>query len=257
MTDIHPTREHTNPVSTKNRFDVRVARCDEEIHDCLGLRFTVFAQELGAKLKHAENNLDRDRFDEYCTHLMIVENKTNQVVATTRLLTSEGAQLAGSFYSETEFDLENVLQRPGRFMEVGRTCIHPDFRNGAALSLLWQGIAQEVISSQVDYLMGCASIPLSGGDRYLAAAMHHIRNHHFSEPTMRVSPRVPVRSEPINNPDDVILPTLLKGYLRQGAVVCGEPYWDAEWGVADVFVILDCEQITRRYMRHFVDRISA
>ena len=86
--------------------------------------------------------------------------------------------------------------------------------------------------------------------------MTHIRDKHFSTPECRVRPLIPLRLDP-NGPlaDDVILPTLLKAYLRQGAVICGEPYWDAAFGVADVFVLLQCDQITNRYVKHFIDRI--
>ncbi len=243
--------------SRKSKFKVKLAASETEVDQCLSLRFDVFAGELGASLKASKGNLDHDRFDDHCMHLMVVDNETQDLVATTRLLTSEKSEQAGGFYSETEFDLGGILARPGRLMEVGRTCIHPQNRNGIALSLLWHGIAQEVIGQQINFLMGCASIPLSGGDRYLESVMRQLRHQHFSKPELRVRPRVPVPRVKTNDYEDVILPTLLKAYLRQGAVVYGEPYWDAEFGVADVFVMLDCERITRRYMRHFVDRISA
>jgi len=86
--------------------------------------------------------------------------------------------------------------------------------------------------------------------------MHHLRDRHFSSAQNRVRPLIPFRMETeIPHADDVILPTLLKAYLRQGAVICGEPYWDAAFGVADVFVLLQCDQITSRYVKHFLDRI--
>ncbi len=35
------------------------------------------------------------------------------------------------------------------------------------------------------------------------------------------------------------LPSLIKGYLRIGSLVCGPPALDAEFGTADFFLLLD------------------
>jgi len=109
----------------------------------------------------------------------------------------------------------------------------------------------------VDYLIGCASIPLSGGERYIASVMHHLRTHHFIAADKQVQPLVILPRVETKNIDDVIIPTLLKGYLRQGAFICGEPYWDAQFGVADVFVLVDTDKITSRFQKHFIERMRA
>lgn len=241
----------------ENRFIVTLATEQEAIEACLRLRYQVFAQEQGAQLNSTVEGLDKDRFDDYCRHLMVYDSKTEQVVATTRLISDSETKFTNGFYSETEFNLQSILELPGRFMEVGRTCIHPDFRRGAVLAMLWQGIARVVSLCKVDYLIGCASIPLSGGDRYIASVMHHLRSHHFVPAEQQVQPLVALPKAETNDIDDVILPTLLKGYLRQGALICGEPYWDAQFGVADVFVLLDTDKIASRYQKHFIERLQA
>jgi len=209
---------------------------------------------MGARLSTKEAGIDQDRFDEFCKHLMVFDNETGNVIATTRLLISEDAEKSGLYYSETEFDLEHILSQPGRFMEVGRTCIDSESRKGAVLAILWQGISEVIIKKKVDYLIGCASISLRDGDAYISSVMHVLRNKHFSPNTLRVRPLVPLRLEkPLT--DDVLLPPLLKGYLRQGAMICGEPHWDAEFNVADVLVLLPCEQMSQRYQRHFFERV--
>lgn len=240
----------------ENRFSVFLADSPKQRYQCYKLRYDVFANEMGAEVRGSEPGIDKDRFDDACLHLAVYDNHTNELVATTRLLDNEGRAQVGIFYSETEFDLDNILSDGCRFLEVGRTCIHPDYRRGAALPLLWQGIARIVVDNEIDYLIGCASIPMSAGDKYLTALMTHLRNRHFAPPALRVRPLVPLRleqQEPL--PDDVIPPTLLKAYLRQGALICGEPYWDAAFGVADVFVLLDCDQISSRYVKHFIERL--
>lgn len=242
---------------TNGKFSVFLAEDELQKQACYRLRYEVFASEMGAQLHGSEHGIDKDEFDDHCRHLAVRDNQLGVIIATTRLLDNRGRQHVGSFYSETEFDLANILNSPHCFMEVGRTCIHPDYRRGAALAMLWQGIAKLVMHEQVDYLIGCASIQLSLGDNYLRAVMQHIRDKHYAPENLRVRPLVPLRlidQDPL--PENVILPTLLKGYLRQGAVICGEPYLDAAFGVADVFVLLDCKQVNNRYARHFLDRVS-
>lgn len=245
-----------NDAQHKSRFSVFVADTEEQHRQCYKLRYDVFAHELGAEVRGTEPGIDKDRFDDHCMHLAVYDNLSNQIIATTRLLNNTGREQTSIFYSETEFDLGNIINADCRFIEVGRTCIHPDFRRGAALPMLWQGIARLVVAQDIDYLLGCASIPLSAGDKYLASLMAHLRNRHYAPESLRVRPLVPLRldtSDPM--PDDVVVPTLLRAYLRQGAIICGEPYWDAAFGVADVFVLLECDRITNRYTKHFIDRI--
>jgi putative hemolysin len=243
-------------LSVRGRYSVEIADNQEEIEKCLRLRYEIFSDEMGAQLKSGESGLDKDQYDPYCIHLMVTDHASDKVIATTRLLTSEAADLAGGFYSETEFNLSNIIRHNYRYMEVGRTCIHADYRVGSALPLLWQGIAYIVMNKDVDYMFGCASIPYYGDAKYISSIMHYIKQHHFSDEGERVKPHIPLKGED-DVSGDVILPTLLKGYLKQGAQVCGEPYWDAQFGVADVFVLLDCDRIAQRYQKHFVERATA
>ena len=246
---FHKQKENKSP-----RFSARLAEDTQEIEQCLRLRYLVFAEEMGASLSSAVDGIDQDKFDVFCKHLMVFDNRSGKVIATTRLLLEDDAIHAGLFYSETEFDLYNVLKQPGFFMEVGRTCIHPDFRRGGVLAVLWHGIAAVIYEHKIDYLIGCASISLQGGDAYVSSVIRHLRKHHYSDESLRVEPRITL---PINNTvvlEDVVIPTLLKGYLNQGALICGEPYWDADFDVADVFVLLSTENLADRYQRHFTRR---
>lgn len=238
----------------ESRFTTAVANSKKEVEQCLKLRYEVFADELGAELASVAG-VDHDRFDDFSKHLMVIDNSTRKLVATTRLLVDTEIIHTGCFYSETEFEISRIINRSGKFMEVGRTCVRPEYRKGAVLAMLWQGIARIVSMSKINYLIGCASIPLSSGDQYLNSLMHVIRNKHFSEEHERVRPLIPLKITPTAVSEDVIMPTLLKAYIRQGAVICGEPYLDAGFGVADVFVLLDCNKITSRYRRHFIDRV--
>lgn len=211
-------------------------------------------QRLVEGMQERRHYVSKDRFDDCCQHLMVIDNRTGKLVAITRLLSELDVIHTGSFYSETEFEISRILDMPGRIMEMGRTCIHPDYRKGSVLALLWQGIARIVAENKIDHLIGCASLPLSSGDQYLASMMNMLREKHYSDKERRVRPLVPLKitEQPII--EDLILPPMLKAYLRQGAMICGEPYWDTEFGVADVFVLLNCDEISARYMRHFMHK---
>jgi len=240
--------EQLQKIRPQENYSVFLADDEQTRIQCYKLRYDIFSDELGAEVRGQEEGLDKDRFDDHCQHLVVYDNQSNELIATTRLLNNDGRAITGLFYSESEFDLSNILHPDVAFMEVGRTCIHPAYRKGAVLAMLWQGIARAVVAKKIDYLIGCASIPLSNGDKYITGIMHHIYQSHYAPESLRVRPLVPLRlNEDYPLPDDVILPTLLKGYLRQGALICGEPYWDAAFGVADVFVLLECGQITSRY----------
>ena len=53
------------------------------------------------------------------------------------------------------------------------------------------------------------------------------------------------------------LPPLLRGYLRLGAKVCGEPAHDPDFGVADLYVLLSLRDTNPRYLRHFLSLLPA
>jgi len=244
-----------NLIKNQNKYTVFIAEDEYTKNLCYKLRYNVFAKELGAAIRVKDNSLDKDRFDDYCQHLVVFDNTSNEIIATTRLLDNKGALEAGSFYSETEFNLSNVINSEVRFIEVGRTCIHPAYRRGVVLAVLWRAIADIVTKEKIDYLIGCASIPLSNGDKYISSVMKHIHQHHYAPECLRAYPLIPLR---INNDlpiaDDVILPILLKAYLKQGALICGQPYWDAEFGVADIFVLLESSKVTHRYSKILSER---
>ncbi len=244
------------PLSARGTLSVTLVNEESDVLACQQLRYQVFSDEMGAHIDTDIPGLDRDRFDRYCLHLVVRDERCGQVVGTTRLLTTDGAGKAGLYYSETQFDITAIRSLPGRFMEIGRTCIHPDYRRGATLPLLWQGIARLMVEYDLDYLIGCASIPLDSGAGYVHSVISHLRKNHLSPPELRARPYVPLPMADKRAAEEVLLPPLLKGYLRQGAWICGEPYFDAAFNVADVFVLLKREQLARRYVKHFIDRAN-
>ena len=114
----------------------RITSDPREIRQALELRYRVFAEDMGADVQGADMGIDKDRFDDICMHLIVKDNETDTIVAYSRILTNDLAARAGGFYSSTEFDLSKVLKPGKTYMEIGRTCVDPDFRTGAAIGYL-------------------------------------------------------------------------------------------------------------------------
>lgn len=241
------------PVATLQGLSVALARSREDIRAAQKLRHAIFAGEMGARLHNRIPGVDHDRLDGYCRHL-IVRDSLGQVVGCTRILTPEAARRAGGYYSQTEFDLSPVLALPGRFMEIGRTCVHPDYRNGATISTLWSGLAAFIAEQRMDYLIGCASIPLDEDGGKAQALYAELAQRHLVPERLRVKPHLPLPRRDGVARSDYTVPPLLKAYLRLGAQIGGEPCLDPDFKVADVFVLLSTARIERRYARHFLDR---
>lgn len=241
------------PATTSGGLSVALARSREDIRAAQKLRYAIFAGEMGARLHNRIPGVDHDRLDGYCQHL-IVRDGLGQVVGCTRILTPEAARRAGGYYSQTEFDLSPVLDLPGRFMEIGRTCVHPDYRNGATIGTLWSGLAAFIAEQHMDYLIGCASIPLGEDGGEARALYAELARRHLVPEPLRVKPHLPLPRRDGVARGDYAVPPLLKAYLRLGAQIGGEPCLDPDFKVADVFVLLSTARIERRYARHFLDR---
>lgn len=239
---------------TGTRLAVKLADYPWEVRQAQRLRYHVFAAEMGARVPGGDRGIDFDRYDDFCHHLLVMDSSTGEVVASTRVLTDVLACLAGGFYSESEFELGGVSGLQGRILEIGRTCVHPDYRDGSAIGVLWSALAQIIEQYGTDYLMGCASVPMRDGGVLVHALMRDLRAKYLSPEALRVLPRHPVPD--VTLPADVqpIMPALLKAYLRLGAWVCGEPCADEDFGVADVFVLVDVRNLNQRYARHFMRR---
>lgn len=239
-------------VEIKHKLTTSLARTEAEIVEAQHIRFKVFAEEMGAKLPNTEQELDVDRYDYYCEHLLVRDNSDNKVVGTYRILSPEQAVNAGGYYSETEFDISRLLHLRGSMMEVGRSCVHPDYRNGATITQLWSGLADYVSKHGHEYLIGCASISINDGGHYAASVYNKVHKLHAAPAEYRVFPHCRLPLESLNQNLDVIIPPLIKGYLRLGAQIAGEPAWDPDFNCADLFILLPVARLNERYAKHFM-----
>jgi len=237
------------PDCGRPQLSVSFARSREDVRDAQRLRHRVFIEELGARSGTRLNNLERDRFDPFCEHLIVRDRARGEVIGTYRLLTPERAARLGTFIAGLEFDLAPLEKLRDGLAELGRACIHSDYRSGAAIMLLWSGIASFIRAQGIRHLFGCASIGMEDGGANALAVYAAISPRHLAPVEYRVIPRTPLA--PAASDCDARVPALLKGYLRLGAWVCGEPAWDPEFNTADLLVLLSLECLETRYARHF------
>ncbi|NDU86193.1 MAG: GNAT family N-acetyltransferase [Ferrovum sp.] len=234
------------------RLIFQYARSVEDVRAAQQLRWRVFHEEMGAFLRSPEPGVDQDRFDGLCDHLLLRDTRSNEVVGTYRILNAFQAQKAGGFYSDGEFDLSRLTHLRPHIMEVGRACVHPDYRSGAAITVLWAGLAEYIRSHRVQYLMGCASMSMADGG-YSAAALYRQLEQSYGAPAdWRVFPHCALPLAALESAREVEVPPLIKAYLRVGALVCGAPAWDADFNTADCLLLLPTESMDHRYSRHFM-----
>lgn len=231
---------------------VGFARTPSDILEAQRLRYRVFAGEMGANLPSRTPGVDHDIYDPYCEHLVVRDTQSGEVVGTYRILSPENAELVG-YYSENEFDLTRLQHLRSRLVEIGRSCVHPDYRTGATISLLWSGLAQYMTDRGYDYLMGCASISMADGG-HAAASLYNRLAEHLGPMEYRVFPRCPLPLAALQQDRPAETPPLIKGYLRAGAWICGEPAWDPDFNTADLPILLPMAKVSNRYAKHYLEQ---
>lgn len=234
-------------------ISVSWARHQDEVKEAQRLRYKVFAEEMGANLKPSKEGLDVDIFDSFCDHLIVRDNETLKVIGTYRALPPHQAKQMGCLYSDSEFDLTRLRHLRHKIVEVGRSCVHRDYRSGGVIMALWSGLGQYMKKNEYEVMLGCASVPMGDGGHYAASLAKMLNNEqHLSDIEYRVFPRLALPIEELNSSLEVDPPALIKGYLRLGAKVCGNPAWDPDFNTADFLTMLRLDDIHPRYAKHFL-----
>jgi L-ornithine Nalpha-acyltransferase len=243
---------------------VVIASSRKEIENAKKLRFDVFFKEMGAIAdnKVMSSGLDHDEFDDYCDHLLVLDEKikdNNPVVGTYRLLRGRPARNIGRFYSEAEFDISKIKQTSGEILELGRSCVHSSYRNRATMQLLWRGIAAYIKKYDVSVLFGCASMPGIEVEKYKNHLSYLYHNHLAPEnvcsqalPNKFINMNIVPKSEIDNFRTIASLPPLVKGYLRLGGFVGDGAVIDHQHNTIDVCIIVQPEAVSARYANRYV-----
>jgi len=237
-------------------ISVTWARHQDEVREAQRLRFDVFAGEMGARLSTTVAGHDVDLFDDFCEHLLVRDEATGQVIGTYRVLTPAQARRVGGTYSDTEFDLTRLRGLRERMVELGRSCVHRDHRQGGVIMALWGALAAFMHRNQLDTMIGCASIPMwhngvTTGDA-AASIWRQVSQTHMAPIQYHVQPRLPLPVERLDDSLAIEPPALIKGYLRLGAKVLGAPAWDPDFNTADLPMLMRIADLPPRYRRHFL-----
>jgi len=251
--DSHFSYSHIlMPGIAAGNLELAVARTAEELEALQRLRYAVFSEEMSAVFPDAADGIDADDYDPWCEHLMVREQASGRVVGTYRLLTPVNAAHVGGYYSESLFDLSGLGSRRDQVIELGRSCIHPDYRNGVVIMLLWAGIASIVKHLKLRYVLGCASVSLRDGGATAAHVWSEAQRDMQRSPQLpRLHPHHPYPVDRLTDSLPARTPPLIKGYLKAGARICGAPAWDPDFNTADFPVFLDVDDMDPRYRRHF------
>ena len=251
----HTENHELQNASAKSAIQVGWAKHQDEVREAQRLRYQVFANEMGARLPISLANHDIDLFDDYCEHLLVRDQKTQQVIGTYRVLTPAQAKRVGGTYTDTEFDLTRLRAVRDRMVELGRSCVHADHRHGGVVLSLWGALFEFMSRNQLDTMIGCASIPMLhngmiSGD-VAASVWHQLKADSLASVQFHVRPRLPLPVDELNNQLAVDPPALIKGYIRLGAKILGAPAWDPDFNTADLPMMMRVSDLPRRYRKHF------
>lgn len=255
MTSLIPTHEIES-----GGYTIRFARNTEDLDRTLRLRYEVFNLELGEGLESSHlTKRDEDKFDPYYHHLMVLETATNRLIGTYRMQTKEMADRCIGFYTDGEFHIGQLpKQIINTGVELGRACIHKDFRSRNVLFNLWEGLCLYLLHNKKRYFFGCVSLtsqdPEEGRKTFaFLRAKDFVRNDFTVEPRddFRCFEGVPDGKEDKN----MVLPPLFNLYLLYKAKVCGVPAIDRTFKTIDFLILLDLEAVDDRKKSRFLKNI--
>lgn len=252
-------------IARANQLELRLVKDGPEVDAAQALRYRVFYEEMGAIATPAmrASRRDGDRYDALADHLIVVDldhstAKRPYVVGCYRILRQSVAEPNGGFYTANEFDLSGVTAQLGEIMELGRSCVDPEYRSGTVMQLLWRGIAEYLDANGVGLMLGCASLPGTNPDA-VAPLLSYLHHNHLAPENLR--PRaLPERYIAADRlaPEDIdtravlkVMPPLLKAYLRMGGMIGDGAVVDEQFNTIDVCLVLPTEKVQAHYQRHY------
>ncbi|MCM8792106.1 MAG: GNAT family N-acetyltransferase [Candidatus Omnitrophica bacterium] len=239
-------------------YEIKIAETKQEKEAAFRLRFDVFKKELGCSF--SSESLETDIYDNYCDHLIVIDRTKNLVVGTYRLLLGSRVNPKIGFYSEKIFDIKNIKKLKEEKLELSRSCIHQDYREGIIIHLLWNGIAKYIKENSVRYVFGSVRLN-SIQPQDVSNSFSLIKQKYYAPLKFRVYPLKKCGFKELDKKLKITehkevflkLPALVKGYLRSGVKICGEPAWNPDFGSVVFFILLDIENMSNKYRRHFLN----
>ncbi|MDP4033147.1 MAG: GNAT family N-acyltransferase [Pseudorhodobacter sp.] len=253
-------------IANDPHFTLRLARDARDLRAAQRLRYKVFVEELGGDgdlVDHAAR-LECDAYDPVFDHLVLIDSRRDaaaldDVVGVYRLLPGDRVAATGRFYSEDEYDLAPLKASGRRLLELGRSCVHADYRGGTAMMHLWNGLADYVLERGIEVMFGVASF--HGTDiAALAQPLAWLYHHHLAPEELRVRALAPHRQEMDLLPPDQLdrraamlaTPALIKAYLRLGGFVGDGAWIDHAFNTTDVCLLMDTARMSARHRNFYV-----
>lgn len=243
-------------------FVIDIARTEDQLDAVFALRYQIFNEELKQGLTTSvATQRDQDKYDKFCDHLLVIEAETQMIVGTYRLHRCDRSKDSHGYYSASEFDLKNIIASQAKILEIGRACIHANYRDGSVMQLLWYGLARYLQLYQFKYLCGCASLEKDANAETASLIYAYAKQYgKITPPDLRVTP----------NPDNAVvgfdptikltnsaevkqkIPALLRGYFAINCKIAGEPAFDPEFSVIDFFVMFDTDELINGPAKRFI-----
>lgn len=256
-------------ILNRAHFTLKLAESEAELAAAQRLRYQVFVEEMGARPAFDRGTgQEVDAFDPYCDHLILRDDRIaddrGNVVGVYRLLQGDVAASGLGFYSAAEYDLSKITGSGRKVLELGRSCVHADYRSGLALHLLWQGVADYVVRHDIELLFGVASFAGTEPENY-ADGLSFLHHNHLAPEQYRVSARskgaVSIALKSFADIDRTKavkqIPSLIKSYLRLGGFVGQDAYLDRDFNTTDVCVILDRALVPAKQLKQLESGVAA
>ncbi len=249
-------------------FSIKLAKSKAELHAAQRLRYRVFVTEFGGATDPDADVLgvERDAYDADYDHLILCDNnlpEADNIVGAYRLLRSDMAVCGKGYYSATEFCLDKIVTCGRNSLELGRSCVDARYRNGIAMHLLWQGLAEYVSDHEIEILFGVASF--HGTDpEIISHGLSFLHHNHLAQDDVCVpaygANAISMDVLPESETDKVVamqqIPPLIKSYLRLGGAVGEGAFVDHEFNTIDVCLVMDTLRMSQKY-KDFYARSSA
>lgn len=265
-----PASAHAVPRQADWQFEASWAESEAEVREAQRLRYAIFADEMKARLAPPAGTpagLDADHFDIHCDHLLVRVRERGgdgpgQLVGTYRVLGPDAARRAGACYTDGEFDLAPLAALRGGAVELGRACVHADWRSGGVILSLWSELGKYMVERGLHTMFGCASIGMADGGQLARRVWRQLRDSpYLVRPEFRIRPLTPLPpgdDEAGEAPGQATMlremPPLIKGYLRCGARVLGPPSFDQGFNTADLPIMMQLADLPARYGKQFLAR---
>jgi len=246
-----------------DKIQVKLATAPEDIETAQAIRYQVFYEEYGAtpNAEMLREKRDIDAYDSVTDHLIVVDNdlpEGKRIVGTYRVLRRDAAEKHGQFYTSNEYNIQPLLDYDQNLLELGRSCVLPEYRTRPVLNKLWEGIAHYVSDHNISLMFGCASFHGTEIES-LKEQLSYLYHYHLAPPELRARTKdeyfVDMNMIPKEDLDAkaafISMPPLLKGYIRLGAYIGDGAYIDDQFNTTDVCIIMPTSLVRDKYVKHY------